>query len=367
LRESEARFRRLSDASRDGIAVITDGRVSDVNYAFTRLFGWDELEAHGLPAEMLWEGGHRERVARYLAGGLDGSIEVPGRRKQGGMFDLEISATQVTVEGRVAQVLVLRDISGRKEVDRMKRDFIATVSHELRTPLTSIRGSLGLVQGAVAGRIDAQATRLLAIALDNAERLTRLVNDILDLEKIEAGKLALTLAQVRMGDLVHAASEGVRPLATAQQVEIRVHPVGELRAVGDRDRLLQVLTNYLSNAIRFSPVGSTVTVRVEVADAGTVRCAVEDRGPGISAVDIPRLFQRFTQLDNARDTKVQGGTGLGLAISRSIVEQHRGRVGVESTIGVGTVFWFEIPAVVSTITDEQRGAGVTSLPHPKPS
>jgi PAS domain S-box-containing protein len=341
MRDSEQRFRRLSDASRDGIVVVVDRVIRDANRAVSRLFLIEEHELVGMPVTNLVLPEHRPSLAGYLSGGLDGTMETTGLKRTGQTFDLEIAMRPLSLHGRVARVLVLRDISGPKEVDRLKSEFVSTVSHELRTPLTSIRGALGLIKGGATGPLPPKADELLGIALGNTDRLTRLVNDLLDLNKIEAGRLELTLAPTSTRDLVAGTLRDLGPLAAAQQVTLVADTEGAPPMVGDRDRLVQVLANLVSNAVKYSSAGAEVRVRARRA-GGSVRVEVEDHGPGISADELGRLFQRFQQVGDAAHRKP--GTGLGLAISRSIVEMHQGRIGVESTPGVRTTFWFEIPA-----------------------
>ncbi len=244
-------------------------------------------------------------------------------------------------------VVALHDVSERVEADRRKSEFVATVSHELRTPLTSIRGSLGLLEAGVVGALPEKAAPLVRIAGANVERLVRLVNDVLDLEKIEAGKLEYAMAAQDPADVVGAAADGIAGLAAAARVEVVARVETRAAVLGDRDRLLQVLTNLLSNAIKFSPPHSAVAVRAsDHADAAgrpAVRFAVEDYGPGIPADRLALLFQKFRQLGVTEATR-RGGTGLGLAITKAIVEQHGGRVGVASEPGRRTVFWCDLPA-----------------------
>ncbi|MBI2796925.1 MAG: PAS domain S-box protein [Gemmatimonadetes bacterium] len=237
---------------------------------------------------------------------------------------------------------IMRDISAQKELDRMKSEFVATVSHELRTPLTSIRGALGLVHGGATGPLPPKAAELLAIALGNTDRLTRLVNDLLDLNKIEAGAFELRLESLVPRELIEGAVTGIEPLLIASSLSIDVRPSAGALIRADRDRMLQVLTNLLSNAVKYSPPGGALVVRAVDVKSG-VRIEVEDHGPGIKPSHIGRLFQRFQQVGPEASRKP--GTGLGLAIARSIVELHGGRIGVESSPGVRTVFWVELPAV----------------------
>ena len=234
------------------------------------------------------------------------------------------------------------DVTELKRIDRMKSEFVSTVSHELRTPLTSIRGSLGLISGGVAGELPERVKTLVDIARNNCERLIRLINDILDIEKIESGKMRLDLQVVDLKPLlvqVLAANEG---FGAAQNVSLRLNfPEGDLRVHVDTDRLAQVVTNLLSNAMKYSPPGGVVEVDVKRAGLG-VRVEVRDHGPGVPEEFRKRIFQKFSQADSS-DTRQKGGTGLGLNISRAIVERLGGSVGFDSKVGVGSTFFFELP------------------------
>ena len=266
-------------------------------------------------------------------------------RKNGTTFEGEISVQPVLWEGVPARVSVIRDVTEERRVNRMKSEFVSTVSHELRTPLTSVRGALGLLEGGVAGPISPKGLELIRIAGDNAERLIRLISDMLDLDKIEAGKFDLRPAALMPSDLVRVAVDGISGMAEQYGVRIAEHIDAHRSFAGDHDRVVQVLTNLLSNAIKFSPGGSTVDVAVLEPTGGAepmVRFEVTNEGAGITAADRGRLFQKFEQLD-ASDTRRHGGTGLGLAISKAIVDQHGGRIGADSEPNVRTTFWFELP------------------------
>jgi signal transduction histidine kinase len=288
-------------------------------------------------------------LARALRGEVVRGAELVIARPGAPPRTVVASGQRVTgPDGRgLGAVVALHDVTERAEAERRKSEFVSTVSHELRTPLTSIRGSLGLLDGGAAGPLPDKAASLVRLASSNVERLVRLVNDVLDLQKIDAGRMEYAITAQDPADVVGAAAEGIAGLAAAAHVDV-VTRVGARAAVrGDRDRLLQVLTNLLSNAIKFSPADAAVVVsasdRTDAAGAPMVRFAVEDRGPGIPPDKLALLFQRFRQLDGS-DSRRHGGTGLGLAISKTIVEQHGGRVGVESEPGRRTVFWCDLPA-----------------------
>jgi PAS domain S-box-containing protein len=347
VRGSEARTRALLDNMLEGLIVV-DSRsiIRRVNPAARRVFGYSDEELIGQPLTLLVPEKEGRDPAGYLrekhSESLGRVAEFEGRRKNGEVFPVEVSLFEFwTSEGRLFGGSV-RDISERREVDRLKREFVATVSHELRTPLTSIRGSLGLIAGGVAGPIPEQARSLVEIAHKNSERLVRLVNDILDLEKIESGRIEFHMEPVEVGPLASVAAETNRTYAAEHGTSFRMEDAGAgARVLADRDRLTQVVTNLLSNAAKFSPSGVPVTLRVARKD-GNVRLSVTDRGPGIPAEFRGRIFQRFQQADSS-DTRQKGGTGLGLSISKSIVDRLGGQIGFETGQGAGTTFFVDLP------------------------
>jgi CheY-like chemotaxis protein/anti-sigma regulatory factor (Ser/Thr protein kinase) len=239
-----------------------------------------------------------------------------------------------------------------KRIDRMKSEFVSTVSHELRTPLTSIRGSLGLIAGGVAGELPPMAKNLVGIATSNCERLIRLINDILDSEKIESGKMRFEMQQVELQALLAQALSANEGFAGQHNVKLALEaPADVVRVHVDSDRLTQVVTNLLSNAVKFSPPESCVRVRVLGAGSGRIRVEVADSGPGIPEEFRKRIFQKFSQADTS-DTRQKGGTGLGLNISRAIVERMGGNMGFTTQTGVGTVFFFDLPEAASLPVEE---------------
>ncbi len=246
--------------------------------------------------------------------------------------------------GRViGRIYVYRDITKETELDRMKTEFIATVSHELRTPMTSIKGSLGLVLGGVAGELPEEARELLTIARNNTDRLIRLINDILDISRIEAGKMEIRRVPLNAAEAVRRAVQEMQAFARQRSITLKTDlPDGLPRVMADGDRVHQVLDNLLSNAIKFSPQGSEGLIRA-VPAGDMVRFDVIDHGPGIPADQQTAIFDRFYRVDNAAARKT-GGTGLGLTICRAIVEEHGGQIWVESTVGEGSTFSFTLPA-----------------------
>ncbi|MFX4295473.1 ATP-binding protein [Pseudosulfitobacter pseudonitzschiae] len=240
-------------------------------------------------------------------------------------------------------LIVLNDISDRIEQERRQSEFISTVSHELRSPLTSIKGSMGLMLSNATGDLPKKAVGLLEIAHRNADRLVLILNDILDLEKISAGKLEFTLDDVNMCDLVREAAEANKSLSDRFGITLEMVGLDELplNLRTDPNRVIQVLNNLVSNACKFSKAGDTVTIRVR--DEGeNVRVTVRDQGQGIPVPDQHKIFQKFADLANsARSTK--GGTGLGLSICKAIVQSLGGTIGFTSREGSGTTFYFVLP------------------------
>ena len=232
------------------------------------------------------------------------------------------------------------DITEKLKVERIKSEFISIASHELRTPLASIRGALGLLASGVLDNKPEIAKNMLNIAASDTERLVRLVNDILDLERLESNNVNLNRQWTDMGDLCQQAMDTMQALAAESQIQIRYNPRSQQIFV-DRDRLIQTLVNLLSNAIKFSPPHSEVNIETEsLADQVIFR--VRDRGRGIPERNLESIFERFNQVD-ASDSRQKGGTGLGLAICRSIVQQHGGKIWIESVVSEGSTVSFSIP------------------------
>lgn len=254
------------------------------------------------------------------------------------------AVTVIAEEGRPVLLRgVITDITERKRLDSMKNEFISTVSHELRTPLTSIRGSLGLIAGGIGGTLTPKAKGMIDIAKKNCERLVRLVSDILDIEKIESGKMTFDIRPIEVSPLLEQAVDANRGFAQSLGVSIElVNPLNGIRVLADPDRLTQVVTNLLSNASKFSPKGGTVQLQVGW-QGDNVQIAVKDQGTGIPDEFRTRIFQKFAQADSS-DGRAKQGTGLGLNICKAMVERMGGRIGFDSVLGQGTTFFFDIPA-----------------------
>lgn len=367
LTRREEQTRAIIDSASDAIITVDEGGlIRSFNPTAERLFGWQEHEMLGqsvmllMPPELRT---HHNSIPEYL--GLARSttigaitVEITGYHREGRSVPLEMAVSEMTLGGRRLFLGIVRDIAQRKHVERMKNDFVSTVSHELRTPLTSIRGSLGLVSAGFAGALPPDAKRLIDIAHSNSERLVHLVNDILDVEKLESGSMSFDLKPIELTALLAQGLEANGGYATQFGVtfELLSVPPGA-KVVGDAGRLQQVLSNLLSNAAKFSPRGGRVTVGAERRD-GELILAVRDRGPGIPLEFHSRVFDRFAQAD-ASNTRRKGGTGLGLAICKTIVERHNGRIWFESDPGTGSVFFVALrehvaPAATRKASHRQR-------------
>lgn len=277
-----------------------------------------------------------------IAALLETTAELLGRRADASTFALELAASQITRHGQPLFVVMLRDISERKRIERMKDEFVSTVSHELRTPLTSITGALGLLAGGVLGTFPGPAQEMLAVALSNSKMLGMLINDLLDMDKLVAGKMRFDLQPYALAPLIHEAiqANGQYGLERAVQIDCLL-PEQPLWASVDKQRLQQALSNFLSNAVKFSPRQGCVEVRLST-HGERLRISVSDHGQGIPEAFRERIFQKFAQADGT-DTREQGGTGLGLAITRELVERMGGSVGFDSIPGNGATFWLELP------------------------
>ncbi|MGA8629590.1 MAG: PAS domain S-box protein [Terracidiphilus sp.] len=340
----------LLDSVTDGICGLDrNGRVSFANSAAARLLGVPVEGLIGKSAhEILHDAAPPDRACDQDCP-IRRTSEAPGSstgednifRADGGSFPAEYVVTPIRGHGRfLGSVLTFRDISQRYALDQLKDEFISTVSHELRTPLTSIRGALGLLSSGMLGETNEKATNLLRIALTNSDRLVRLINDILDLERIQSGREPLSFKPVQLASVVKQAIDDMQPMADSAGVKL-IHDATLVEISADPDRLLQVITNLLSNAVKFSPPNSPVSVMLRPGVTGVI-LSVIDHGRGIPADKLETIFGRFQQVD-ASDSRQKGGTGLGLAICRTIVMQHSGRIWAERNPVRGSTFRVFLP------------------------
>ncbi|MDH5654748.1 MAG: PAS domain S-box protein [Spirochaetia bacterium] len=279
-------------------------------------------------------------------------FETTHKHKDGHGIPVEVALQYINPAGEQARfIAIVRDITERKRIDKMKNEFISTVSHELRTPLTSIRGSLGLISGGAVGELPQKAVDLLHIANNNTERLLLLINDILDIQKIESGQMAFKFNNISLIPFLEQALKDNAGFADQHRVKfVLVKKIDEAKIYGDRDRLMQVMANLLSNAAKFSPEGETIEVSIARHGSQLIRISVTDHGPGIPKDFQDKVFEKFTQSDSS-DTKKKGGTGLGLSIAKIIMEKHGGLIDFVSHEGVGTTFFIEFSELVGSPDD----------------
>jgi PAS domain S-box-containing protein len=343
------------DCIAEGVACTdVSGRISFLNAVAERMTGWSSRQAVGRElAEVFCS--HKEVAGAPCSASLEAvaeghTINVAHdvfRRADGTTFAAEFSSAPMRdSKGMlIGAVMAVRDISERRAMERLKDEFVSTVSHELRTPLTSIRGALGLLSSGMLGPVAGKGQRMLQIAVANTDRLVRLINDILDIERLDSGRIELNRTLFEASALMTHAIESVQTMADAAGVTLVLTPC-EGRVLVDGDRIIQTLTNLLGNAIKFSPSGTTVTVSGRT-DGDHLTIRVADQGRGIPDDKVGLIFERFKQVD-ASDSRDKGGSGLGLAISSSIVAAHGGRIWTEKNGEQGSVFLFTLPVAHET-------------------
>jgi PAS domain S-box-containing protein len=362
-------FTLAVEACPSGMLMIDrDGKIALANAEIERQFGYARDELIGQPIDMLVPGRFRRQHAAHRQAfnrrpetrKVESRCRLLGLRKDGTEFPAEVSLNPIEVDGSLLVLGVVVDLSERKRIERLKTEFVATVSHEMRTPLTAIAGALGLLAGNSTGKLPASTKRLLTIAYRNSQRLVRLLNDILDIEKMESGKVVFDFKCIELRSLVEQAIESNRAVAEGLAVRIRLAPESvsiDVRA--DPNRLVQAITNLLSNAIKFSPRGGEVTVAVEARN-DNARITVRDHGDGVPGEFKPRIFEKFAQADGS-DARQSGGCGLGLSIVKQIVERLDGEVGFDDAPGGGSIFYIDLPNWARAIRLEPRLAGNTQF------
>jgi two-component system, OmpR family, sensor histidine kinase VicK len=358
----------ILEAVGDGIyGIDLEGRLTFINEAGARVLGYTAAELTGIDIHELIHHSHQDgtpysKSTSPILQALRRNESIRMRdevfwRKDGTAIPVEYSANPLVEEGHISgMVIAFQNVSERRRLERMKDEFISTVSHELRTPLTSMRASLGLIAAGTLDKRPEKQRQMIEMAISNSDRLIRLVNDILDFDSVEKGRLPLHRRPVVAVDLMRRAADVAHTAASNARISLKIQSSNAV-VFADEDRILQVLNELVSNAIKFSGHDTTIYFTAQPTPAtntesgssslGEVCFIIEDQGRGIPQDKLERIFDRFQQGD-ASDSRALGGTGLGLALCRSIVEQHSGRIWAESTPGQGSRFLFTLPAASST-------------------
>lgn len=351
LRKSERQYRDMIDGSGRGIYIYDGGRLLFANQAFADMLDYetpqdalDKCDLEDLFDAEIFTDLNSQIVNCDEVGAMVKRHEICLRPGQANEIWFENVSRAVHWEGRIAVEGSLIDITERKAVEKLKNEFVSIVSHELRTPLTSVTGSLSLIQSGALGALPEKVAPLIKIAQANSERLVSLVNDILDVEKIESGHMEFHLEPTNAVELATRALTENAFYGAKFGVEFELKAdCAEAYVSADADRLQQVLANLLSNAAKFSPKGGRVVLKLS-AVGNSIRFSVIDRGAGIPASEHENIFEKFRQADSS-DTRAKAGTGLGLSICRSMVENHGGRLQVKSEVGSGSIFYFDLARV----------------------
>jgi PAS domain S-box-containing protein len=355
-RQSAAEIRAIVDSVVEALLLVApDQRLVSVNRRFEELFGLAATEVTGRRLDEL-----RPRVERVFAdpdavvARISATADDTGARVKETFAQawpqerlLELFSAPVRSDGRfLGRLFGFRDVTQERELDRMKTEFVSQVSHELRTPLTAIKGFTDMILDGDAGEVNEEQQEYLEIVKESTDRLVTLINDLLDVARIESGRIKLNVESIDVGAIVTSVVATLRPLIDGKDQSVTIEIAPDLPpARGDRDRVLQVVTNLVSNAHKYTPAGGTIKVEATLdglPHADSLRIAVHDTGIGIAPEDIPKLFSRFFRVDSSLTREI-GGTGLGLAIVKSIVELHGGTVAVQSTPEQGSVFSFTLP------------------------
>tara|TARA_R110001583_G_scaffold43470_1_gene138324 strand:+ start:11013 stop:14075 length:3063 start_codon:yes stop_codon:yes gene_type:complete len=339
----------------DGIITIdSKGNIKTFNQAARKMFGYqdDEVIDHNIKMLMPepYHSEHDGYLNNHMTTGVKKIIgigrEVVGLRKNGAEFPLDLAVSQVKMGNTVHFIGITRDVTERKRIELMQKEFISTVSHELRTPLTSISGSLSLILGGVTGELSDKTRALITIANNNSDRLIHLINDILDIEKISAGKMQFDFSVINLTPLVKQSLDENKGYGEKLNVAFTLvsAPEKDVNVNIDEKRFLQVMSNLLSNAAKYSPKGEQVEIKIEQI-SNSVRVSVHDNGNGIPEDFKSKIFSKFSQADSS-DTRQKGGTGLGLNISQAIVLKHKGTIGFDSDEEKGATFYVDLPLFV---------------------
>jgi len=358
VNKSKAYIENLVENAGDAvISTDTGDEILTWNRAAEVIFGYRKEEAIGQSLSILLpidRSSELEEIRNKIRlTGLIRNLEVRRKRKDGTIIEVALAVSPVQdKDGHIIGFLHLaKDITEKKryehrlkELDKMKSDFVSNVSHELRTPLTAIKGSVDNMLDGITGPLNEKQGRYLTRIKSNSDRLTRLINDILDLSRIEAGKIDLKSANLSVVQLAKEVADVLRTMAAEKLISLEVtSPDGGVNAWADRDKVTQVLMNLIGNAVKFTPQHGKVSVAVEKNGSQWIQVSVSDTGPGILPEEVNKIFAKFYQIAELGKHKAKG-TGLGLAISKALVEMHGGKIWVESEVNRGSIFSFTLPA-----------------------
>lgn len=354
LSSSEMRISSILNALNDCIITTNSlGEIESYNIATKKIFGYkkNEIIGHNINEIINTIDFNRYREDMFNAQKLikdvkiiDNKYQLEGLKKDGTIIPIEVSYNEVEVEDQKVTTFVVHDITQHKAVEKMKDEFISVLSHELRTPLTSIKGTIGLASSGVLGVLPDKVSDILKIADNNCNRLADLINDILDLEKIKAGKMSFDFNNYAIDSIVNEALESSTSYAKQYNVEYTMaNSVGSAIVNVDKNRLIQALLNLLSNASKFSHPNSTVDIEITRINNSTIRVNIKDKGIGIPEEFQPQIYNTFSQADSS-DTRKKGGTGLGLSITKEILNMMHCKINFESKINEGTNFYIDIPS-----------------------
>lgn len=347
LIETEALAQSIIENSVEGLVIIdSEDKIKDFNPASEKMFGHQKKDVIDRNSKILIVESYHNKYKSFFSKSPDkvtiGS-ELEGKTKDGSSFSIDVSISKISLKNKKYYSLIFRDITQRKIVEKMKDEFISTVNHELRTPLTSIQGSLALLKSVVENSLDAKSLQLLNISYNNCQRLSCLVNDILDMEKIYAGKVIYKMEIIEMCGLTREIIASHQSYADRFNIQFDVKfEQEEIYCEVDKNRFTQALINLISNAAKFSPKGSIVRVRISTIKDQTFRVSVADEGPGIPLAFRDKIFEKFTQVDSS-STRLVEGSGLGLNITKSIINAFAGTVSFETEEGKGSTFYIELP------------------------
>jgi PAS domain S-box-containing protein len=352
LQKQEEYVLILERANEGFISINEQNIITNWNPHATLLFGWTKEEVLNKPLDQFiippqYRKMHSEGIKKFLNTGhgpvLNKTVEITGYHRSKEEFPIELTVFGFEMDSKYTFHAFIRDIAERKAIDKMKDEFIATVSHELRTPITSVKGALSLLKDATEDSLTTKNTLLLATAYKNCERLTYLINDILDIEKIEAGKFTLFSEEINLTLLLKDTIKLNEDYAKTYNIDIVLENNEDTKILGDYFKLQQVITNLISNAVKFSNEGDIVTIRI-LKKKKTVQIEFNDTGVGIPEEFQSQIFQKFSQ-SHFKNTRYKGGTGLGLSITKSIIELHQGKINFISNENEGTTFCVELPRI----------------------